>query len=196
MGIEGNISEAVISGSLSEPELEVEWDDNPEYENDFEEVEIGDQVWIKNNLTEGGTPYDNDEENRVIYGSLFTWEEAMDINIPGYHLPTLAEFEALLLEIGPDAYGHKLKSTDPDYWDDVIGHTNETGFSAKGGGYYDGQLLNYGGLNDQASFWTATEDGEDKAHFVSMFKNESLELYSSSELKLHKASVRLIKDSE
>lgn len=165
------------------------------YENDFTEIIIESQIWMKYNLVEDGTPYDDTNSNLGLYGALYTWDEAVAsaLAIDGWHLPTEEEWNVLLTVITGDTYGHTLKIADETYWNDITGHTDTNEFSARGAGYYDGVLLNYGGLKDQANFWSATEDGE-TAFFVSLFKNESLALYSGYDNKAHKASIRLLKD--
>lgn len=106
-----------------------------------EEVTIGTQVWMKNNIDiniSGSTVYDGDEGNRSIYGGLYDFDMVAAINAayPGYHVPTLAEFSTLRTFLGGAAVaGGKLKEVGFDYWDSPNTDADDSsGFSARGGG--------------------------------------------------------------
>lgn len=161
--------------------------------NDFTEVVIGSQTWMKYNLVEGGSAYDDDDDNRGIYGGLYTYDQAVTLaaGISGWHLPTKTEWETLLALA--DSYGQSLKSIDSDRWNDVIGHTDSQGLSVLGAGVH-AYGVGYIGIKEYSSFMTATEDGDDNCYGVTFYKNSDGEVYIGSDLKTHKVSVRLIKD--
>jgi hypothetical protein len=71
----------------------------------WEEVQIGNQIWMKRNWDAaypGSKVYNDDETNRGIYGGLYTWNQIMSVDFcpDGWHVPTLAEVNILLTNIG------------------------------------------------------------------------------------------------
>ena len=122
-------------------------------------VKIGDQWWMAENLK-----VENDADNNPIvfndyegdsllvaeYGYLYTWTTIMKgteidgtkgIAPDGWHIPSQAEWEILIAEIGGSTHGGKLKETGFVHWvSPNTGATNETGFTAlPGGGILHGE---------------------------------------------------------
>lgn len=96
-----------------------------------ESVQIGTQVWMKQNLNvgtmiSGGVPqanngtvekycYDNIESNCAIYGGLYQWDEAMQyatapqgICPNGWHIPTVEDYQTLYEYLGGANSGFPL----------------------------------------------------------------------------------------
>jgi len=137
--------------------------------------------------------YDNNPANCNTYGGLYDWNEAMaytttpgtqGICPPGWHIPTLAEFEALKAAVNND--GNALKS---------IGQgagTNTSGFSALLSGYRS----NNGGFSNlgyNTYFWSSTECGSKYADYLGLYYdngNFNLDYYN----KGNGFSVRCVKD--
>jgi uncharacterized protein (TIGR02145 family) len=140
----------------------------------YEEVQIGTQVWMKRNWDvnfPGSKVYDNDEDNREVYGGLYNWYQINQDNfVPdGWHVPTEAEINTLLTYIGGILIGGgKLKEFGLDHWltPNTDGGDN-FGFKALPGGKYDSvfSLLTEAGL-----FWLA--DGYNSAPLVDKDGNE------------------------
>ena len=108
----------------------------------YEEVMIGNQVWMKRNWDAdypGSKVYDDDENNRDIYGGLYTWHQAMaaDFCPDGWHVPTEAEVDILIATLlGESVAGGKLK--DIGWWDAPnTGASNSSGFKGMPGGKFD-----------------------------------------------------------
>lgn len=139
-------------------------------------VQIGDQVWMAENLRYGKTVlnlnqknngiaekthYENKDSLGAIHGGLYTWHEAMNwdpennqgICPEGWHIPTLEEFKILIASLGADSAGQLLKSAKNDAipWDG----SNQSGFSAIPSGVGYGN--DFGRLNKWAVYWTSTE---------------------------------------
>jgi uncharacterized protein (TIGR02145 family) len=148
----------------------------------YNTVQIGTQCWLKENLNIGtrinGSVnqtnnsiiekycYNDLESNCGIYGGLYQWDEMMQyvttagtqgICPAGWHLPTDAEWTSLTNFLGGvDVAGGKLKETGTTHWNDPnTGATNESGFTAFGGGY----LLNstFYAIKDNALLWSSSE---------------------------------------
>lgn len=126
--------------------------------NSYNYIQIGTQIWMSeylkttkyNNGDLIGTtstdisgetspkyqwPVNNDEANVIPYGRLYTWFAATDsrnICPPGWHLPSVAEFQTLQSYLGGESVcGGKLKEAGTTHWDAPnTGATNESGFTA------------------------------------------------------------------
>lgn len=147
------------------------------------------------------------------FGGLYTWGEMMQYNSSddanpgsvqgicpaGWHIPTDYEWKTLELHIGMtqtevDVSGNwrgyeggKLKDT-TEYWQSPnLGATNETGFSARGGGYWGGLYYNSG------FWWTATEYDSSYAYYRQLNKDE-YGIERSAVNKTLAFSVRCLKD--
>ncbi len=148
--------------------------------NTYKWVEIGDQVWMAENLAydAGGDcwAYDNDESNVATYGRLYTWEVALEACPSGWHLPSDGEWEQLAQYVS-DQKGPYSKSDDEwsSEWHDVDKHlkttsgwnsngngTDDFGFAALPGGYRRGSL-NFNNIGDLGIWWSSTEYNIDSA---------------------------------
>jgi len=129
--------------------------------NEYNWVQIGDQVWMAENLkylpsvvgpgTESETTphyyvygYDGTNvadakatDTYATYGVLYNWTAALTACPTGWHLPTDAEWTTLITFLGGDnVAGGKLRETGTTHWHiPNTGATNETGFTALPGGY-------------------------------------------------------------
>lgn len=167
--------------------------------------------------------YWNKTSNCEKYGRLYMWSAAMDsagifstngkgcgfettcsptypvrgVCPSGWHLPTTAEFDSLLVAVGGkrDA-DSKLQSTSG--WDDYDGKkrngTDDYSFSALPAGYslYGGSFEDYHGENTDAVFWGATEYGGVLASRLKLDHVNGVSLYSY--VKVDAYSVRCVKD--
>ena len=137
----------------------------------YKTVKIGNQTWMAENLnleTEESICYEDSPENCEKYGRLYDWNEATHregVCPEGWHLPSYAEFEALIETTGSKATaGRKLKST-TGWYSDGNG-TDAYGFAALPAGF-DGFSLD--SLNNQgfsANFWTSSMDDSGYAYHL------------------------------
>jgi len=150
--------------------------------NIYTTVLIGNQCWFKKNLNtsrfrNGGlirnivnnsdwesnktgawSYYNNNEVNNAVYGKLYNWYTTLgDSLCPiGWHVPTDVEWTILSSYLGISG-GNKLKSIGTTYWNSPnTGATNESGFSALGGGVR-GSEGGFYDLKGSANFWSSTE---------------------------------------
>ena len=151
--------------------------------------------------------YNNSTANGAIYGKLYNWyaikllqtdidlyNTANPTNRWGWHVPTQAEFNTLATYLGgASVAGGKLKKEGLTYWNTPnTGATNESGFSAIGGGYRNasGSFTNRTG---GVYFVTITNSG---IYFTYYALDASLISLLSSEFanKIFGISLRLIKE--
>ena len=191
--------------------------------NVYETVEIGNQIWLKQNLRSlhyaDGTPidsvwvYDNNESNAAIWGRLYSWDAAMHgasssngnpsgvqgACPDGWHLPSQAEYEELTEAVGGSfSGGCALKSAGTDYWlaSNNPG-TNSSGFSARGAGMRESSYYQYQGLMEYVRYWTSTEDENNSFlsnHFHLTYQYCLAQTNSLNGSKETGYSVRCVKD--
>jgi len=179
----------------------------------YNTVQIGEQCWLKENLDVGtmidGTQnaanngtiekycYDNNQANCVTYGGLYQWNEAMQYTANegaqgicpnGWHIPTLAEFEALEAVVSSD--GNALKAIGQGTGSGA--GTNTSGFSAllAGGRGTDGF---FDILGIETYFWISKEAYAAGAFFILLIYNDS-NVYLPYYNKAMGFSVRCVKD--
>jgi uncharacterized protein (TIGR02145 family) len=138
----------------------------------YEEVKIGDQIWMTknwdssyysnglsirkvtnlvdfNNATSPVWCYPNFNDANAEYGKLYNSVAIyyLNFNPPiGWRVPTPSDFQQLKSYIGND--GDKLKESGTTHWDSPNTGTNQTGFLAYGAGSTD-----IGTFRNRAIFW-------------------------------------------
>jgi uncharacterized protein (TIGR02145 family) len=152
--------------------------------NTYETVQIGSQIWMKENLrttkyangdvipnvTDGNqwsnlttgawSCYSNDNQYQNIYGNLYNWFAVADqrnICPTGWHVPSDVEWTTLIDYLGDlSVTGGKMKSTDTYWQSPNQDATNQSGFSGLPGGLrdYDGTFI-YIGYNGY--WWDSSE---------------------------------------
>lgn len=163
-----------------------------------DEVTIGTQTWKNKNLAindgQGGI-----STQTVNYGQgnvveyYYTWDAAVRVaaSIPGWHLPTTSEWDALAEAVGGSSTaGTKLKSTYG--WESGNG-TDNYGFSAFPAGYCPTtDFLQFG---KYARFWSANEHESLSTHAYNYYYISTRNKQNSDyNRKTYKYSVRLVKD--
>ena len=155
-------------------------------ENNYEYVQIGEQVWMAENLrttrnssgeyvSYSTSAYELDPD----YGFLYDWHTANDEICPeGWHLPSDQEFQILEIYLGMDpdeaasegqrtdgSVGAKLKEAGDGHWvyssEEEGNGTNESGFTALPGGYINYINGAYYNEGHHGYYWTSTGVGTD-----------------------------------
>ena len=147
-------------------------------------VVIGSQTWMAENLNynASGSKCGIDNVNAVsdantsicdTYGRLYDWSTAVSACPTGWHLPSFAEWKALMRFVnncspysnGCAEAGKLLKSV-RGWWDDYIGE-DRYGFSALPGGSasYDGNFNFFGG----GYWWSSTDEYNADDYFYADF---------------------------
>lgn len=185
----------------------------------YKYVTIGEQVWMAENLkylpevvgpgTNSITDphyyiyyYDGTDVAAVkateyysTYGVLYNWPAAIEACPAGWHLPDDEEWTALtnFLNEEVNAAG-KLKEADTAHWQAPnTGATNETGFTALPGGYYDNQGNFFYNIGKTGYWWTTDEYTTHFGRHRFMTYNESY-VNRSFTNKGHGFSVRCVRD--
>jgi uncharacterized protein (TIGR02145 family) len=145
----------------------------------YHTVLIGSQCWLRENLDVGTMVlgganqtnngiiekycYNDSVANCNTYGGMYQWNEAMQYDTsqgvqgicpPGWHLPTLADFQTLSATVGGD--GNALKAVGQGTG--AGAGTNTSGFSALLAGYRS-ITGPFGGRDIVAGIWSSTRDG-------------------------------------
>lgn len=180
----------------------------------YHTVKIGNQTWLKENLDVGtmiqetANPsnngviekycYGNDTANCNKYGGLYQWSETMAYDTTngakgicpdGWHIPTKAEFDTLLLEVHYNS--NSLKAVGQGTGSGV--GTDSSGFSALLAGYRDYYgYFNF--LSYTISFWSSTVENATGASNVYLWYDDS-EVNMSGSGKGAGFSVRCIKNN-
>lgn len=181
----------------------------------YNTVQIGDQVWLKQNLRSryysDGVPifgveaYNQSDSLANLYGLLYSWDAVMrnDKNPStqgacpgGWHVPSEEEFSDLDVALGsPNVAGGKMKSTATGHWADPnSGASNSSGFSALPAGEFDAMFTNqFQFLHYYAFFWTSTETSSTEA-IERWLSYDNAASASSPIVKYMKNSVRCVKN--
>jgi len=123
----------------------------------YKTVKIGGKTWMAENLnyeTVDSWCYQNSDDNCAKYGRLYKWSAAKRACPDDWHLPTRAEWSALVKAAGGDNAGTKLKSKNG--WDRNGNGTDNYGFSALPAGYRSNSGK-FGFAGEFGAWWTATE---------------------------------------
>jgi len=166
-------------------------------------------VWER--LTTGAYCYYNNYSNFAAdYGALYNWYAVTDsrsIAPEGWHVPTDEEWKQLEMFLGmsqneADATGSrgtneggKLKESWYDHWDGPnTGATNESGFTARPGGFrdYDGRFYDMGD-GWGAYFWSSTENSNLDA-WARHLSCGSACVFRSGYINQDGFSIRLVRD--
>ena len=144
--------------------------------------------------------YEGIESNVAIYGRLYTWYAATDSRSlcpAGWHVPTDADWTTLITSLGGDAQAFiKMKEANFTYWmaGGMVTATNESGFTARPGGYRM-EKFGFGGKGIQGAWWSATEYSSSAAWYRQMvFNVEFVSRDFMAFTKKQGLSVRCVKD--
>ncbi len=184
-------------------------------------IPIGKQIWMADNLKttkfnygtsiklvtddkawkELETPaycwYNNDIENKQLFGALYNWYAVNTNKLcpKGWHVPTNSDWADLISFLGGESEaGNKLKEAGTEHWKVIDNRaTNEFDFSAVPGGLRDqaGIFPLFG--NSYAVWWSATEYDLSHAWNYGLYYRSS-NIYRGFDKKRNGFSVRCLKD--
>jgi len=164
----------------------------------YKTTKIGKQIWMAENLNyemKGSKCYDNEPVNCQIYGRLYDWNMAIKACPKGWHLPTEANFEALMETVNKSP--KFLKATSG--WNDFKGSeeipgngVDIYGFSALpgGAGWSDGSFYNGG----KEGYWWHASLYSGVAFYLHIKNNDKYTLNSGNSKNSSFYSVRCIQN--
>ena len=152
-------------------------------------VQIGEQWWMAENLA-----YNFEDSKESRNGMLYSWESAIEVCPPGWHIPSNDEFDAL----GEYISTQKGPYSKSDYnWDEVGKHLKSiSGWNENGNGTDDFGFSALPNENTQrwGQWWSSSESLENNMHIRQLSYNNSKFLWNVNDKNLYN-SVRCIKDS-
>lgn len=125
-------------------------------------VNIAGLIWMGDNLNynaEGSFCLDDDENNCIAYGRLYSWDVAQKACPAGFRVPTHADFEKLWTAAGADFNAGYLLKTNYGWKGDTNGNDTLKFSAMPAGNRFDDGT--YGNLAKFAFFWTADDKSED-----------------------------------
>ncbi|MCL2259906.1 MAG: hypothetical protein FWC15_00965 [Fibromonadales bacterium] len=146
----------------------------------YETVKIGLQTWMKSNLNyavsgskcgNGSSLSDTNTTTCDTYGRLYNWEISKTVCPSGWHLPSDAEWTALINYVESrgnctGCAGTRLKAKS-GLWYENTG-TDNHGFSALPGGY-GSSVGNFNYVGSYGYWWSSTEYNSNFAHSRDMY---------------------------
>jgi len=131
----------------------------------YKTVEIGDQIWMAENLkykTTGAFCFENSKAYCDTFGYLYTYKTATKSCPAGWHLPTRAEFVTLINKLGGDEKAGKQ-----------LIKGGGSGFNALFGGDYTSDNDFFYGLGRNVSFWTSTVANSEDAFTMQIAQEDN-----------------------
>ena len=125
-------------------------------------VKVAGLTWMGDNLNynaEGSFCLDDDENNCMAYGRLYSWDVAQKACPAGFRVPTHADFEKLWTAAGADFNAGYLLKTTYGWKGDTNGNDTLKFSAMPAGNRFDDGT--YGNMAKFAFFWTADDTSED-----------------------------------
>ena len=172
----------------------------------YKYVTIGSQKWMAENLNyeSDGSYYYNDSKILCdVYGRLYTWSAVDEACPSDWHLPSDAEWGALVEKVGGESVaGKALKSKSGwlkyDEYDETPGNGEDTfGFSAIAAGYRDGNSTDerYSRIGNYVAFWSSTlSESQYRSYWDLRYSRSSIYRGTQSKDGAFAYSVRCVHD--
>lgn len=191
--------------------------------NVYTEVVIGTQTWLvenykctkyadgttipnltvaddrKNDISGCMSWYDNDINNKPLYGGLYSGNaviNAAGFGIPGYRVAINADYTTMYSYLGGNSVaGGKMKQAGTTYWTTPnTGADNSSGFTARGGGRFLGTTGAFGNIKDFGMFWSTVNGGAGLAYAQYLYyASAAINAVSQALDRKYGLSIRLIK---
>lgn len=185
------------------------------YSIDYVVHNVGGKNWMKQNLAytekenKKGLAYQNSDAMGEILGRYYSWEEAKTVCPEGYHLPSEAEFMALIqpktsntltaTEAWEGCSGLMMSyvkfngSSMWEFWPDVK-VTNALGLSFLPAGFCNLEDKTFQGIKEIAAFWTSDEFDSEKGVYRYIIADQPDILRGAGSKKSFGASVRCVEN--
>ena len=162
----------------------------------YKTTTIGTQTWMLENLaykTDAGCwAYDNNPKNVAVYGYLYDYAAANKACPDGWHIPSDEEWKILIKSQGDHRFaGDKLKTIT---WKKLESEpNNKSGFSALPGGEYDADAHKFWGIEEIASWWSATALNN-YTYYVYCLHYDASDVSQNQDFDTNAHSVRCVKN--
>lgn len=147
------------------------------------------------NLTTGAYCwYNNDLANEIPYGKLYNWYTVVTDNIcpKGWRVATNADWNTLITFLGgAGEAGGKLKEAGTAHWNQDVGSTNSSGFTALPN-FRDNFAIFHPEPGKHGMLWTATSVDSENAYYIRMDAYDN-ETHNDPGDKKHGFYIRCIK---
>jgi len=136
------------------------------------------KVWFAENLNyaaSGSKCHNNEPANCEKYGRLYNWNTALSACPRGWHLPSSAEWSALLNAVGRDMAGTKLRTASGwGYTANFKSGTDNYGFSALPGSGHasDHSFGLYDKVGTVGCWWSASKYDNNRFYYLQMFSSD------------------------
>ena len=172
---------------------------------------IGGLDWFVQNLAwQGtGTPFMASPATAPMFGSFYTWEEAVDACPEGWRVPTREDWESLAAVMNGgvsvdffdnwsglgSAASADVRMNEERMWpyspDNL--HANVVGWNAVPLGFSAAESTDFQGLNEYGCWWSATEKNADQAYYRYIYYDRDDFPVSATSKQDLRASVRCVR---
>ena len=155
---------------------------------DFPSIKIGEQVWMTKNWdykTPKSWYFENDSVNNLQYGRLYFYINAMAAAPPGWHLPTLNEWQELINHFGGD------EKALPALLEGGSSGLNLLMGGNKSANISPTDIFNF--KDTWGFYWTSTPDGDQTAYGIH-FEKGNAAIIKTTYRRANGFSVRYVKD--
>ncbi len=175
---------------------------DPRDDRTYKTIRIGSQLWMAENLNysiQNSWCYDETDDNCLLYGRLYDWENATDACPEGWHLPSDVEWDLLADYLGGESIaGGRMKAAGTlqggtGLWESPnTSGVNSSGFSGLPGGrrYPGGEFY---GIGIDGYWWCSNDNGVDFSYFR-VLRYFNAEIHRGIAHKIYAGSVRCIKN--
>ena len=152
--------------------------------NIYELIKVGKQVWMSQNINfeiPDSWCYDDKKSNCEKYGRLYTYEAAKHVCPDGWHLPSDAEWQTIIVQLEKEREGRTLTQEEKKNGF----NTDLAGWGSNSGNYYNKKEIGF--------YWTSTVKTGNFAWYI--YINSLSNDFSKNYHNINKAfSVRCVKD--
>ena len=167
---------------------------DPRDKQSYRLVKIDGREWFGDNLNfkaENSYCYDDNADNCMAYGRLYTWDAAKTACPAGFRLPNQEDFESLWTAAGADFNAAYLLKTTYGWKGETNGNDTLKFSAMPAGNRFDDET--YGNMSKFAFFWSDTaEEGSNDAR-VWFMTNKSMGFSYSAKPKIFGFSVRCVR---